>query len=166
MHKKIKVVVLLIIVYCISDNYHSQLMAENKIDSMILNISYDKNKHVLNACFTNQSNQVVILPWQEQLPYIEFEKDTVRFSVLLGNKFGIAAIGLEECIPTFTFESNNIELKPKETTCKVIELKCMISKEDLINNNFIFAIYSFFKFEITGLKELFLVSNDLIFETN
>lgn len=166
MHKKMKVVVLLIIVYCISDNCHSQLIAENKIDSMTLTISYDKNKHVLNACFTNLSNSVVILPWQEQLPYIEFDSDTARFSILVGNKNGIAAIGLQDCIPTFTFESKNIELKPKETTCKVIELKCMISKEDLINNNFVFAIYSFFKYEITGLKELFLVSNDLTFETN
>ena len=166
MHKKMKVVVLLIIVYCISDNCHSQLIAENKIDSMTLTISYDKNKHVLHACFTNLSNSVVILPWQEQLPYVEFDSDTARFSILLGNKNGIAAIGLQECIPSFTFESNNIELKPKETTCKVIELKCMISKEDLINNNFVFAIYSFFKYEITGLKELFLVSNDLTFETN
>ena len=161
-----KVVVLLIIVYCISDNCHSQLIAENKIDSMTLTISYDNNKHVLRACFTNLSNSVVILPWQEQLPYIEFDTDTARFSILLGNNIGITAIGLQDCIPTFTFESNNIELKPKETTCKVIELKCMISKEDLINNNFVFAIYSFFKYEITGLKELFLVSNDLTFETN
>jgi hypothetical protein len=166
MHRKMKNVVLSVIICLVSNSYFGQKSMGQEIDSMTLTISYDKNTHVLNACFTNLSNSVVILPWQEQLPYVEFDSDTARFSILLGNKNGIAAIGLQDCIPTFTFESNNIELKPKETTCKVIVLKCMISKEDLINNNFIFAIYSFFKYEITGLKELFLVSNDLIFETN
>lgn len=166
MHRKMKNVVLSVIICLVSNSYFGQKSMGQEIDSMTLTISYDKNKHVLHACFTNLSNSVVILPWQEQLPYVEFDSDTARFSILLGNKNGIAAIGLQECIPSFTFESNNIELKPKETTCKVIELKCMISQEDIKNNNLLFAIYSFIKWENFELKEYFMASNNLTFETN
>jgi hypothetical protein len=166
MQRKLKNVVLSVILCLVSNSYFGQKSMGQEIDSMTLTISYDNNKHVLRACFTNLSNSVVILPWQEQLPYIEFDTDTARFSILLGNNIGIAAIGLQDCIPSFTFESNNIELKPKETSCKVIELDWMISKEDLKNNNLLFAIYSFFKWENLELKEYFLASNNLTFKTN
>ena len=166
MQRKLKNVVLSVILCLVSNSYFGQKSMGQEIDSMTLTISYDNNKHVLRACFTNLSNSAVILPWHEQLPYIEFDTDTARFSILVENKMGIAAIGLQDCIPSFTFESNNIELKPKETTCKLIELDWMISKEDLKNNNLLFAIYSFFKWENFELKEYFMASNNLTFETN
>ena len=166
MQKKIKDVLLLFIICFISDFYLCQQTAGHKIDSSTLSISYDENQHVIRACFTNQKNSVVILPWQEQLPYIEFEEDTVWFSIYFANNNEVVALGLQECVPDFTFESNNIELKPKGTSCKVIELEGMISRGDLINDNVLFAIYTFLKRENTEFKKYFLMSNYLTFETN
>lgn len=42
----------------------------------------------------------------------------------------------------------------------------MIARGDLINDNVLFALYSFLKRENTESKKYFMASNNLTFETN
>ncbi len=162
MQLKIKVAIL-VSLFFIRQDFSMAQTSSHKIDSMTLTISYDPQHKVIHALFTNESNSLVVLPWQEQLPYISFEEDSIRFSIYLANENGYIILRMLENIPDFTFEKNNIELKPKTTSCKLIDLENMITKVELYNpdNLFVFAKYTIIRHENSTIKEYNLTSNKI-----
>ena len=138
--------------------------SSNKIESVSLTISYDSVKNELHAIFNNQRFSTLTLPWQEQIPYVNFENDTVKFEIYLGKENENYLLRIIKNIPTYTFENNPIELKPKGKMCKVIELDDMISKTELNNPEIqtIFAVYTVLRYENSTFKKYTLKSNSII----
>jgi hypothetical protein len=163
MQIKIKVAIL-VSLFFIRQDFSMAQTSSHKIDSMTLTISYDPQHNVIHALFTNESNSLVVLPWQEQLPYISFDEDSIRFSIYLANENGYIILRMLENIPDFTFEEKNIELKPKTTSCKLIDLENMITKNELNNPNnlFVFAKYTIIRHENSTIKEYNLTSNKIM----
>ena len=154
----------LVLVFSLIQNFSLAQSSSNKIDSVTLTISYDSIKHELRTIFTNQRFSSLSLPWQEQLPYVDFDNDTVMFTIYLGKEHENYLLRIQKNIPTFTFENNPIELKSKGMICKVIELDDMISKNELNNVEIqtIFAVYTVLRYENSTFKKYTVKSNSII----
>ena len=86
------------------------------------------------------------------------------FTIYLGKEHENYLLRIQKNIPTFTFENNPIELKPKGMICKVIELDDMISKNELNNHEIqtIFAVYTVLRYENSTFKKYTVKSNSII----
>lgn len=148
----------------VTNNFSFAQSSKYIIDSMTLNISYDDNLNILNVFFINQSNSIVILPWQEQLPYVSFDEDSIGFTIYLANENGFNILSDQKNTPLYTFENNQIEIRPKGTIKKTIELEDMITKNEIKNrdNLYMFAKYFIRKCENSTIKEYYIISNKVI----
>lgn len=121
--------------FCQSDNYLG--------DSLIFDISFNEEKNILTLEFTNHSKNILVLPWKDHYPYTDFDEEIAKCNIYLGYDDKITLLKIKENTPLYVLEENNISIETGKTINRIIEMKNLLSSNEIKQYDFIFVQYSF-----------------------
>lgn len=130
------------------------------IDSISFHIEYNERKQDVNLYFLNHSSNHFFMAWNDAYPYICFFESPLEINVYVGRNDTIQMLKIVGNEPSFDGNTYFFELKSKEKTMKTINLKYLISKEDMAKYEYVLVKYKW-KIDISNsidLKDTFIIT--------
>jgi|GEM_PF-3770503 len=132
--------------------FEKSIFAQSK-DSISFKIEYDEIEHVLDLSFLNYSTSQFSIAWNDAYPYIYFFEQPLEINIYVGRNDTIQLLKIVDNEPSFDGDTYFFELKSKEKIIKNINLKELITKEDLAKYEYILVKYKW-KIDISNNIEL------------